>query len=123
MKKLIWTTPLFFVASAILLLYANNQEQLGLVNVVLPLTISLASVLVTVLILRLIIKGWEKSALITTLIVWFFFAYGQVYAPLESVVINGFVVGRVRYFVPVYALFFLLFAWLLFRTKKDLQIN
>ncbi len=105
MKKPIIYHPLLFALYPILTLYAYNIEQLPIRQTLIPTGIVLAATVILFLILKLIIKDGQKSALILSAFVLQFFAYGH---------LNDFI----RYFS---LLAFLIGAYYLLRTRRDIS--
>lgn len=84
----------------------------------------LAIVLATVLLLiifRLALKDWQKSALLTALLLFGFFFYGLVYSFLKQPGILGGILGRHRVLVPAFILLLGLLSWLVIRHKTKFE--
>ncbi|PIT93870.1 hypothetical protein COU00_02010 [Candidatus Falkowbacteria bacterium CG10_big_fil_rev_8_21_14_0_10_43_11] len=122
MKKILFFHPALFAAASILFLYAHNQEQLAAKSIILPLVFALTAAAALFFLSRLIIRDSGKAALIVSLAVFLFFAYGWMYAPFESLAVNGFIIGRIRYFLPFYLGLFFVISYFIFRTRRELEI-
>jgi len=121
MKKILFFHPALFAVAAILSLYAHNQEQLAAKNIIMPLVFALTAAMALFFLLKLIIRDSGKAALIASLAVFLFFSYGSIYAPFESFAVNGVIVGRIRYFLPLYLGLFFAISYFIFRTKRGLK--
>ena len=95
--------PLLFAVYPILALIATNLEE----N---PFNVGLRS-LVVALILgamlffanQLIFRDLKKAALTSTLMVFLFLSYGQVYAAIKQINVFGIEIGRHRYLFAAWA--------------------
>jgi len=70
--------PVLFAIYPILALYAYNMEQLVFRHTLIPSGIVIGVIVILFLILNLIIKNKQKSALILSAIILLFFSYGHV---------------------------------------------
>lgn len=72
------------VAIPILHFLANNDIHFAVSEVALPLFVALLLVSLSMLGLRLVFKDWHRAALVTTVVVLIFFAYGHVERALAA---------------------------------------
>ena len=87
-----------------------------------PLLVSLLITLLLLIVLRLLLRRWDKAALVTSFLLILFYSYGQVYSQLEKHPINGFIIGRHRYLIVLYALALIAgLWWLIFKLKNNSQ--
>ena len=86
----------------------------------LVLAIVLAGALL--LLLRLILRDWDKAAAVTTLTLLLLFSYGHLYASLKSISPQVAVLVRHRSLAPTLLLLYGLVVWLLARRKIDLNV-
>jgi hypothetical protein len=91
----------------ILSMLSSNAAEVSFTVAIRPLIISLVFATLLLSILRLILRGWEKAAVLTSFTLLLFFSYGHVYSLLESHPIFGVNFGRHRYLVILYGLSFL----------------
>lgn len=103
----------------ILAMLASNAREVDFSVVIRPLFISLAGAVLLLLVLRLILKRWDKSSLATSFLLVLFFSYGQIYSILEQHPIAGINLGRHRYLVIIYALILIVGLWgIIFKLKN-----
>jgi hypothetical protein len=101
MKKLLsYLHPFLFAVYPILELRNHNITYVETAAVVRPIILSILATALLWGVLRLVIGDWQKSGIITTLAVLFFFSYGHAFIQIESVF--GFVI-RHRYLTLIYA--------------------
>ena len=67
------------------------------------------------------LKNPEKSALITSLFIILFFSYQQFQLPFQYKTVLGIDVGRHRFFFPFISLIFILTAFVVISTRKNLN--
>jgi hypothetical protein len=113
--------PFLFAIYPVSLLFAHNIEETPFSSVIRPLLLSLLGAILLYFLLKLIIRDRYKAALITTLLLGFFFAYGHVYNYLENVSLFGFILGRHRILFPLWMLFFGIGIGWAARRKKSFQ--
>lgn len=111
--------PLSLAIFPILAMLANNAREVDFSVVLRPLFISLVGAVLLLIILRLILKRWDKSSLAASFLLVLFFSYGQVYAILEQHPIAGIIIGRHRYLIIIYALILIVGLWgIIFKLKN-----
>ncbi|OHA20366.1 MAG: hypothetical protein A2849_01150 [Candidatus Taylorbacteria bacterium RIFCSPHIGHO2_01_FULL_51_15] len=120
--KLALFHPVFLAVYLMLFLFSYNKEQLQFGNIILPLLLTLLFVGGVYLVTFAFIKHKQTSALIASLSLIFFFAYGTAYAPIEYLKIGDVIVGRFRYFFPAWSLLFLLIAYGIVRMRSYTKI-
>ena len=86
--------PMLFSIYPILALMAYNLGEFDLSEGWRPLWISLIGCLILWLLLRIVIRDWGKSAVITSMFVGLFYSYGHIYNILKKIHIGDFVIGR-----------------------------
>lgn len=123
-KRPIPLYPILFSIYPILALMANNLGEFELRDGWRPIIISMIGFTILWVVLRLLLRDWNRSALITSMCVGFFFIYGHLYFLLKKLRIGDFVIGRHRNLLPL--LFFLfLFGvyWAIKRTKETTNLE
>lgn len=121
MRKLFYLHPFIFALAIILSAFSHNKGQLLAGNIVIPLFLVLVETTAVFFIFFLISKDWNKAALLTSLALFFFFFYGQLYSFFDSRVIFEILVGRARYFFPLWASLFFLIAYIIFKAQYRLE--
>lgn len=102
-------------------LLATNIDQVRISDSIRAFAISFGITLFTVLILRMLLRTWQKAALLGIWILLLFFSYGHTYDALKRVVILGFVPGRHLVMIPLWAGIFCIGAWWILRRASNLQ--
>ena len=108
---------LFSIYPALALL-ATNIAEVDIRVVSRPLFASLILASLLFVITRLILKNWQQGALITTVILVFFFSYGHVYNFVRQI---SFALARHRYLIPIYVILFGILLWYTSKKVKDVQ--
>ncbi|MEA2015599.1 MAG: hypothetical protein U9O59_02635 [Actinomycetota bacterium] len=121
MKKNPVIHPFLFGLFPVLFLYSHNIGQLKFSETLLPSAIILAFTAVILLLLWLVLKrNIGKAGIITSVILILFFSYGHIYKLIKEFKIGSFIIGRHRYLMIVFALVFIIAAYFLVRTRKEL---
>src|SRR5512135_297972 len=85
MKRILaYLYPFFFALYPILELRNHNITYVGATDLVRPILLSILLTGLIWIILRLLVRDWQKSGILTTLVMIAFFTYGQVFIELES---------------------------------------
>jgi hypothetical protein len=122
MLKRIPLAPFAIAIFPILAMLSSNATEVSFHVAIRPLLVSLLVTLLLLILLRLVFRHWDKAALVTSFILFFFYSYGQVYSQLEQHPIAGFIIGRHRYLMIVYTLVFIVgLWWIIFKLKNTSQ--
>ncbi|MFA9404096.1 MAG: sulfatase-like hydrolase/transferase [Anaerolineales bacterium] len=78
--------------------------------------VSVAITLGLLLMVRLVVREWEKAALITSMALLLFFSYGHLYRVIRHEDLFGIVIGRHRYIIILWLLILSIWSW--FVVKK-----
>jgi hypothetical protein len=111
--------PFALAIFPILAMLAYNIKEVSMSVASRPLVISLSASILLLVLIRLILKRWDKASLVTSFLLVLFFSYGQVYSLLEQHPIGGFNLGRHRYLVILYAAILVVGLWALIFKIKD----
>lgn len=85
MKKLMGSLyPFLFASYPILALWNYNITYVDPVSIFRPLILSILFTGIIWILLRIIVRDWNKAGIITTLAIVLFFSYGHVYLQIES---------------------------------------
>lgn len=103
---------LLFALYPVLALWAQNIQEIGFVQIVRVIVVSLFLCLFVWLLVWLVFRDVQKSGLITVAALIVFFSYGHLY---ESVRAWSFELARHRYLLPL--LITLFFTWVLYLIK------
>ena len=96
MLKRIPFYPFLFGLYPVLALAAHNIHEIALSDILRPLVISLMLAGVILCLARLILRDWDRAALVSTVILLLFFSYGQIYAELKNIQLGGVILFRHR---------------------------
>jgi hypothetical protein len=109
--------PILFALSPILFLLSVIIQEVLFKDAFRSIWAALSISAFLLISLRVILRNWNQSAILTSLYLLAFFSYGHIYAALEPVVIAGFQLSRHRYLVPLFISAILLTTWLI--VKKN----
>jgi hypothetical protein len=118
MLKKIPLYPLLLSAFPVLSLAGYNIREIFVSAIFRPLSVSLLLALVVYGFAYLITREIHRSALVSSILLLLFFAYGQFYAAIEDVTIVGVVVFRHRTLIPVTGLIELIVVFFVMRLKN-----
>ncbi|MGD8458210.1 MAG: hypothetical protein PVF83_17680, partial [Anaerolineales bacterium] len=121
MKKIIPLHPIILSVYPIFALMAFNLGEFPLSDAIRSLLISFFSSLVIWFILWIILKNLEKSALLSTLYLIFFFSYGHIYLFIKNLQIGNFIVGRHRYLLPIMLILVIVCTYLIVKAKNEIK--
>jgi len=103
--------PILFGLYPVLKFLDHNVKEVELIVSVRMLIGVLLGVSVLFLFFRVLLRDWERSAVMVSIMTLLFFSYGHVYSALKHVNVLGEIVGRHRYLIIVY-LILLAVGWL-----------
>jgi hypothetical protein len=112
--------PFLIAIFPIIFLYAETINEVPPQQMVLPVILMLIFSTVLVTITKFIFKDWKKSALIVSIILVLFILYSPVFVYLSGTFIGDFEIGRHRYLLILFAIPFLTFSYLIYKTKMQL---
>jgi hypothetical protein len=112
--------PFIFSVYPVLALIAHNAAEMDLSQGIRALLASLVLTLLVYTVLLILIRRPIKTALITSLFMLLFYSYGHVNFLSRTWMIFGFSIGRHRSLIPLYIISFVLVAWLILRSDRDL---
>ena len=118
MRRAILHSPLMAIAPILVLLAANLSQAKP--NVALrSILVSLALAMLLWGALGLLFKDWQQAAILVTLSLVLFYAYGHVYQQLRLVSFSGITLARHRYLAPIWIVLLLVAVWLARTRFKD----
>ena len=89
--------PFLIAAYPVLALLAHNIEVISPWAAFRSLLVSLLLAGLVFVLVKLLLKSWERAALIASVLLILFFSYGHVYNAIEGQVVFGFPIGRHRF--------------------------
>ena len=113
--------PILFGIYPVFALIAYNISQIDLNLAYRSLLISLAFVISLYGILRLVLRDWQRAAIISLFWLVLFFSYGHVYMLLKNQTVLGVLIGRHRYLLAIW--FGLAFLAVLISIKKAYELS
>jgi hypothetical protein len=111
--------PLLFAIYPVLALYAYNIKEVSGSVVWRLLTLSLAGAVLLFCIFKLVIRNWQKSALLTFTALFIFFTYGRIYDALKTTSLVDLNIVRHRYLVIVFVILFGILSWVILRKIRN----
>lgn len=102
----------------VLALLAYNITQVRPNDAVRSLVIAVVGTAILLLVLKLLLGDWQKSALACTLAVGLFFSYGHIYDLLRQAGGLAAVMGRHRYLLPIWLLSFGAGLWWMWKRLR-----
>lgn len=119
MKKILpYLHPFLFALYPIFELRNFNIAYVDSAALVRPILLSLLCTAVIWILLRALTKEWQKSGIVTTLIVIVFFSYGHVYLQIQSMLGEAL---RHRYLLLIFGALFALAVWFIFWRMKNAE--
>jgi hypothetical protein len=117
-RNLIIYHPILFSIYPVLVLQANNLDQVRLNAGLRAGLYSLAGGMLLFLLSRLVLKEWGRAALISSWAVLLFFSYGHIYGLVEDRSLAGFIYGRHRFLGPLWLAFLLAGSWWVLKRSQ-----
>lgn len=115
--------PLLISAFSIVSLASHNIQEIFVSALIRPLTASLLLGGIVYLLAYLITRNVHRAALISSVILLLFFAYGYVYDAVEDLTISGAAVFRHRTLFPAIAALGLVLTYFAWRIKNPASIT
>ena len=94
--------PLFFAAYPVLALVGININEVEPAVLWRPLIVLVLSAAILLVTLRLMARDWDRTAIALAVLIFLFFTYGHVYLFLKKINVDGLIIGRHRYMVPLW---------------------
>jgi len=123
MKKMFHIYPLLFALFAPLALLAHNIEQSSWEDARRSILATVVFGMLVFLILRLILRSWEKGAIISLLVLVLVLTYGHIYDSISDFSLGGYVIGRHRYLIIFEILVFGVFVWKIRRSEIQNMVS
>jgi hypothetical protein len=113
--------PLFFAIYPPLFLLSKNIDVTTPATAIRTILFSILGGVLLLLIGKLIIRDWNKAAVIATLILVLFYSYIPVFSAIEKKSILGFMIGRQRFIILAWVALLIFGLFLVFRAVKDFE--
>lgn len=114
--------PILFGIFPVLALYANNAGEVGPDVLPRPLLVSLGLAAATLLAVRLLVRGWQRAALLASLLLVLFFSYGQVY-DLKRTILPLADLMRHRFLAPFFLMVLIVGVVLILRMRETIHLT
>ena len=93
--------PLLFSIYPVVALAAYNIDEISLKVILRPLVVALFVCVILFWAIQLLLRDWHRSALVTSMVIFFFFIYGHIYNLLEDVAVANVSIFRHRTLLPL----------------------
>lgn len=107
--------PFLFAVYPIIALSSHNLIYVNFNSIVRSLTLAVILTLLMVIVLSLITKSKEKGKLLTLVILFIFFSYGQIFDILKTSLGDA---VRHRFLAGLFLGIFVIFVWFIFRARS-----
>lgn len=111
--------PFLLALFPILSLLGHNIQEIDPRVALRSIAISLAVTLLVYTAARMLLRSWDRAALLTAFLLAVFFSYGHLYHALRDIPSIGLSLARHRYFIPAYGTISLLGAFWIIRKVKQ----
>src|SRR5690349_2515456 len=119
--RLIPLYPFFFIAYPVVALLGFNINEVEPSVLWRPLIVRLFSAIVLLVVLWLLVRDWDRAAVLLFMLILLFFTYGHIYLYLKRIDIDGFILGRHRQMLPLWLGMGALAAWWTIRKLRNPQ--
>jgi len=122
MRKAFIIHPFLFAVFPIIFLLTYNIGEASFLEILIPSAIVLGFAILLLVFGWLVLKrNIRKSAVLVSLFLILFFSYGRIFDIVQGFQIGSFVIGRHRYLWILWGIIFIVCAYFIIRTKKDLR--
>lgn len=111
--------PLFFVVYPVLALVGININEVEPSVLWRPLVVLLLSVAILLALFGWFSRDWHRAALLISIFIFLFFIYGHAYGYLKKIEVNGWILGRHRYMLPLWLGVGVLGTWWVLRKVRN----
>jgi len=105
----------------VLFLWLNNIGEITFTAILRSLLIAFALTCLFYLIARLIFRSPPRAAVFCSLLIVFFFSYGHLFGFIDKATVGSIIVGRHRYFFPLWLVLFMAGTVAIWKAKSDLR--
>ena len=99
------TLPVHIIAISIypvLAMYENNIREVQPDVLLRPTITAILLSLLTFLLIKIFLKDWQKTGVVTTFLLILFYTYGHLYEYLQPIYIGDYSLGRHRYLIVIF---------------------
>src|SRR5689334_20750997 len=119
--KLIPLYPFFFIAYPVVALLGFNINEVEPSVLWRPLIVLLFGAIILLIVMRLLLRDWDRAAVLLFIFILLFFTYGHIYLYLKKIDLGGFILGRHRQMLPLWLGVGALAAWWAMRKLRNPQ--
>lgn len=113
--------PFLFCIYPILYLYSINQIETPIVDIIMPIFISIGITTLLIISWKFLFKDLKRGALIITVLLVVIFSYGHIYEILNSDLVNTEI--RHRYLLLLFLIFFITLTMIIIKKVKSQNLN
>jgi hypothetical protein len=103
--------PILFGLYPVVKFLAFNIKEVEITSSIRIFIIVVVGILVLFLLLRVLVRDWDRAAVMVSIAALLFFSYGQVYSELKNVNVFGVSLGRHRFLIVIF-LTLLIVGWM-----------
>lgn len=111
--------PLLFAAYPVVALMGININEAEPGLLWRPLIVLVLIGLALLALLKLLLKDWDRAAVVLSILIFLFFIYGHLYLYLKKIEIAGVIIGRHRFMFPFWIVLAALGVWWAVRFLRD----
>ncbi len=120
-RKYAWMlAPLLFTFYPIVFLYSRNTFEVSLVSILKPLALALTATVLACLAVRRIVRNDTRAAMFVTVLLIFFYSYGDAVNLATNVTIGVYCLGQTAIIFPVWVLLMMIALVGIARTGRSL---
>jgi hypothetical protein len=111
--------PVLFALYPCLVLFAVNIHEVSSSTIWRPLILVLCVAVISLILFRIILQGWDKASLVTSFIIILFFSYGRLYEFLKSTPLAATGIVRHRYLIILFLALLVAGIWFIIKRIRD----
>lgn len=115
--------PILFIAYPVIALMGVNVNEAEPSLLWRPLIVLTLIAVVLLALLKFVLKDWHRAAVLLSILIFLFFLYGHAYLYLKKIDINGFIIGRHRFMLPLWIGLAALAGWWVVRVLRNPQAS
>lgn len=104
--------PFLIAIYPIVALLGANINEIPIEETLRSILFSIGFALITMLLFWLIFRNWQKAGLLSSLSILLLFSYGHVYNLIKGLDVFGFIIGRHRFQIVIWAVLFLVASYI-----------
>lgn len=122
-----FVNPFLFAAMPLVSLLKFNIESVAIREILRPLTFSLLATVILMAFVWILLRDWEITGFVSSIVLLFFFSYGHVYSGflninIAKVLWAGRLIGNHRNLMIAWVLLLAISIWIVLRLKRHLAV-